>query len=803
MGMRAPLRSLRILRKNWKLSCVALFSLSIAMALVVVSLSVSNTFLLVAPGGGSSVGLAAVSLRSPQAGIEHVSYPDYEYYRAHNRVFTDLAAVAESINVFRAYQSTAEGRGTEVTASDDPVSTNYFSVLGVRPYLGRFFAQQDEDSKSSVAVMTYSFWRRLGADRGIVGKTISSYTIIGVAPKSFTGSLFGLNGDLVVPLGPNYGNANRAARSLFLIGRLKPGVSGQQAQANLSVLSGELAAAYPKDDKGLTAAVTRATLLPPDAIPDAKFAIGILLLLVVLVLTIACANVANLLLALAATRRQEATIKMALGASRRIVIREFLRESAILCVASGAIGYALAEIVARRYAAITVPLPMLGSYSLGLDLHFGAPVIASTMALVFLAMLSAGLPAALYASSSRLSQVLSGEIVAGGRRKTFRRNALVVVQVAVCTLVLVGLGLCWQSLRNLRGVNPGFSARNLIANPMYPGDSGLSPAQGKDLYAKVRRSVAALPGVESVALASDLPLLGDMIGTPVRLPGSAKPFSVPSVTVDPGYFATLGVPILSGRVFSFADTGSSPDLLVVNEKFARTLWPSGDAIGRTVLTGDPPREATIIGVVANGKYGSLDEAPQPFMYYSTTQHYQPGMSVIARTAGDPRLWAKPIMDTMVKATNAGPGFIFTPMTFADLQDFALISQRIVAGCVAALGALGLLLAIAGLAGAVSYSVSQRGKEFGIRTALGARRWSLLKMVSGEALAVAGVGVVAGLVLGVVATAMLRSQFFGIATLEWRVLFSVAAAMLCISIVVAWIAAMPWTRVDPAEALRHV
>lgn len=317
MGIRALLRSLRILRKNWKLSCVALFSLSVAMALVVVSFGISNTFLLVAPGGGSSAGLAAVYLRSPKTAIEHISYPDYEYYRAKNRVFADLAAVAESISVTRAYENAGQGRGREVTASSDPVSTNYFSVSGLRPYLGRFFSAGDQDSKSSVAVITYSFWRRLGADRGIVGKTISSLTIIGVAPKEFTGSLFGLNGDLVVPLGANYASAQRDHRTLFLLGRLKPGVSKGQAQANLSVLSSELAAAYPKDDKGLAAAVTRATLLPPDAMPDAKLSVSILLILVVLVLTIACANVANLLLALAAKRRQEATIKMALGASRR------------------------------------------------------------------------------------------------------------------------------------------------------------------------------------------------------------------------------------------------------------------------------------------------------------------------------------------------------------------------------------------------------------------------------------------------------------------------------------------------------
>ena len=227
-----------------------------------------------------------------------------------------------------------------------PVSDNYFAVLGIRPYLGRFFAAGDDQTKAPVAVMTYSCWKRLGADPNIAGKTVAGTTILGVAPREFTGSFYGLNGDLLMPLSKNSNNsdwfAQRDSRQLFLIARLKPGVSRRQAQAEMAALAGQLATAYPKDDKNRTAVVTRATLLPPDGLKTAELVTGILMAVVLLVLLIACSNVANLLLAIAVARRQEAAIKLALGAPRGRLIREFLRESAILCAASAALGYAIA-----------------------------------------------------------------------------------------------------------------------------------------------------------------------------------------------------------------------------------------------------------------------------------------------------------------------------------------------------------------------------------------------------------------------------------------------------------------------------
>jgi predicted permease len=800
-AMKALLRSLRILRKNWKLTAIAIFSLSIAMGLGVVSLGVSNTSLLVPPAGVAPDRLVNVYSRVPGKVVDHPSYADYQYYRDNNHVFADLAAIPESISVIRASfgGSGASDRETEVTAALTMASENYFSVLGLQPSLGRLLEPGDDGSKSDVAVITYSGWQRFGSDPNIVGKKIGGTTIIGVAPKEFTGSLFGINGDLLKPLGTYDTRGPRERRDLILIGRLKPGVTSSQAQAEMTLLSEQLAAAYPKEDKDRTTVVTRATLLPPDAIQTTQLLVAILLLLTLLVVLIACANVANLLLALAVGRRQEATIKLALGSSRLRLIREFLKESAIICIVSSALGYLLAEAAVLRYSSISVQLPGLGAYSIGVKLHLGLPVIAGTMALMCVAVFATGLPAALYASSPNLAHALSGEIVVGGTRKAARRNVLVVVQVAVCTLVLVGMGLCERSLYNLRRVNPGFSARNLLSEGLFPEDANYTEAQGKALYANARRAVAALPGMQSVALAQDLPLLGNESPIPVRLPGATKPVSVARNFVDQDYFSTLGIPVLSGRVFSPDDTAPNPDVLVINRKLAETLWPGGDAVGKELLTGDPPSDGVVIGVVGNGKYDGLDDQPKPLIYYAATQHYRAGMFVVARTAGDPRLWIRQMAEAIHRL-----GFedVLQPVTFANTENLSLLSERLLAGAVAGLSALGLLLAVVGLFGAISYSVSERKKELGIRVALGARPLQLLKMIFRQTLLVAGAGTTIGVALGVVATILLRSQFFGIGAVELSVLIPVAAAMLAVSLLVAYVSARPWIKVDPMEAVRH-
>jgi predicted permease len=790
-------RQIRVLQRHWKLAGIAVFSLSIAMALGVLSLSITNTFFLLPPAGAAPDRLVMIHTRSPGEDIGHVSYPDYKYYRENSHVFTDIAASPVSIQV----QTHRDNNG-EVKIVARPVSDNYFAVMGLRPYLGNFFSPGDDTTKSRIAVMTYHGWKRHGADPNIVGTTVGSYTIIGVTPREFTGSFYGLNADLLTTISSDQNepswSTKRDARHFYLIGRLKPGISKRQAQAEMSTLARQLASAYPKEDKDLVPVLTRATMLPPDAIPDAELALAILIVAVLLVLLIACANVANLLLAVAVGRRQEAVIKLALGAQRGRLIREFLRESTIICGASAGLGYFIASTVIARYSDIHFTLPMFGSYSVGLDLRLDATVIAFTLVLMFIAIVATGLAPALYASAPNLAQILTGELVVGGTRKNIRRNALVIAQVAVCTLVLIGTGLCLRSVYNLRHSDPGFSARNLVTATAVPNENA-TEAQGKQLHEKVRQAVSALHGVESVSFARELPLTFGFNEIQAQVPDTDKTTAVGQSIVDRDYFATFGIRILAGRVFDSTDRENSQDVVVINQKLAETFWPPQDAVGKSLVAGDPPRKSIVIGVAADGKYEGLAETTPPVMYYALSQHYQPMISLIARTTGDPRLWVEPISEAI---RGAGMGLPVRPLTFSDLIDFDLLGQRVVGGCVGALSGLGLLLAILGLFGAVSYSVSERKKELGIRVALGAQSWELMKMILRQTLRITSAGVGIGVVLGVGATMVFRSLLYGISPVELAVLVPVAVVMVGVSLLVAYLSARPWIAVDAMEAVRH-
>jgi len=768
------------------------------MAVGIVGLSVSNTILVLPPAAPEPSRLVTVYVRSASNPIDQVSYLDYQYYRDNNHVFADLAAAPNSISLNEDFNF--EGRDVKVITR--PVSGNYFAVMGIRPYLGRLFSLGDDESNAHVAVMTWSCWKRLGSDPKIVGKVLAKYTIIGVTPKEFTGSFYGLNGDLFTTLGEHDNNTawltQRGVRRLFLIARLKPGITRHQAQAEMAALSGQLASAYPKDDTGRTAVVTRAALLPPDAIPTAELMSAVLMLLVLLVLLIACANVANLLLAIAVGRRQEAAIKLALGAPRGRLIREFLQESTLLCVTSTVLGYCIAAAAVARYSDVTIAFPMFGAFSFGLNLRLDATVVSFTVLLMLVAILATGLAPALYASSPGLAQVLSGEMMVGGTRKAVRRNALIITQVAVCTLVLVGMGLCQRNLYNLRHIDPGFSG-NLVAVTVYLEGEGYSEVRGKEFYQTLRRTASALPGVESVSLAWDLPLFGAS-EVPVQLPDSLKTVPIAHTVVDGDYFASFGIRILAGRAFNSTDRESSPEVAVINHKMADMFWPGRDPVGRTINAGEPAQKYTVVGVAADSKYLDLDEPARPFLYYALSQHYRGGINVVARTRSDPRLWVEPFAHAL---RGLGLKIMIQPVTAQNWINLGLLTERITAGCVAVLSALGLLLAIFGLFGAISYSVSERKKELGIRVALGARPWQLLEMILRQTMFTAGAGVAIGILLGVGATILFRSQFYGIGAVEWTVLLPVGIAMMVVSLLTAYFSAKPWIAIHPMEAVRHI
>ena len=810
--LRADVRyGLRVLLKNWRLTSLAAFSLAVAMAISVVGLSVFNAVLLRPPAAASPARLVTIYTRSPASQYENVSYPDYRYYRDNNQVFSGVAAFPYSVSKF----AMSFGDRDEI-ATVNVVSDDYFSVMGIRPALGQVFNRGDDEKKAPAAVLSYSCWKRLGAAPGIVGKTLTlrrhALTIVGVAPKNFTGTVFGFGTDVFVTLGaaadifqqPD-SLADRSDRGLLLVARLKQGVTQQQARAEIRTLSGQLATAYPQEDKDRDAELTPISVLPPDSISTAALISGVLVAIVLLVLLIACANVSNLLLGLATGRRQEVLIRVALGATRGRLIRQLLTESAILCAVGGAAGILIAAVPLARLSDFYANLPVYGAFRFAANFRVDGPVLAMTLVLIAIASIAVGLVPALHSSNPNIAAALSGEAAVGGRRKGILRNVLVVIQVAVCTLVMVGVGLCLRSLNNLREVNPGFAARNLALVMIDLQESGYSEAQGRKFYEDLRQAASQLYGVESFCLAPELPL-GDTVWDQdeVHLEGAANGTQqhpkIAYTAVDANYFETLGIPLLAGRTFESSDTEKSSEVVVVNHKMAETYWPHENPVGKRILIDNGNRVVTVAGVVGDGKYSDLDEPTRPYMYYNLAQHYQTGIALIIRTKGNPRQWLEPLSQIVLKL---GARTAWPPVALDEWMRATLFVPTLTLDVVGGLGALALLLASVGLYGTIFHSVSERKKEIGIRVALGARPSHLLRLFLRQTAIVSGLGVLIGVLLGIAATIVFDSQFYGIRPVEPQVLIPAALLMVLISMAIAYTAARPWIKASPMDAVRHV
>jgi predicted permease len=803
--------SLRILRKHWKLTSIAIFSLAIAMAAGAVGFSVINSLLLRPPAVPAPEQLVSVYTTTPTEEFSGTNYDDYKYYRDNNHVFSDLLAFPYTVSVRAiAYE------GRIKSGLNNAVSDNYFSVLGVQPILGRFFTRGEDDKPSALAVLSYTYWKWLGADPHIAGKTVTvdrvQLTIIGVAPKSFVGTIFSDLPDVWYPLSFDAAinhqtqdwRADRTVHFLGLIGRLKPGITRPQALAELQTLSKQLAEANPQTDKDRVAGMTETSMLPVDSVSSAKIISAILFAIVALVLFAACSNVANLLLALASARRHEILVRAAMGATRVRLIRDLLLDSTLLAAGGGLAGFLLAWLGLRELMQFKPYLPGFGVIPVTIDFRPDVRVVAVTVALVFVAGLATGFLPGLYSSMPNLAGALSGEIAAGGTRKGTIRNSLVVIQVAVCTVVLIGVGLCFRSLINLEQVNLGFSARNVAILTLDLQANGYSEPQGRRMYPRMRDAAAQIYGVESLGLASDLPLSGNGgHDEQVRVDGSHETSqqagTISSVAVDEKYFSTLGIPLLAGRVFNVADTAESPAMIVINHLMAEKYWPGQNPLGKTARIETGNQVVTVVGVVGDGKYIDIDEPARAFMYFDLNQRYQSVVYLMARTQGNPHQWLTPISEALQKVDSQ---LSFQTLTMDDWKDFSLYVPRITLVCTSVFGGLAFVLAAVGLYGAVFYSVSERKKELGIRVALGAAPRDLWKMILRQTSLVTAVGVCSGTLCGIVVGALIRSQLYGIHPVEWSVFLAVAITMGGMTVLTAYSAARPWLRADPMESVRH-
>ena len=801
--------SLRVLRRHAKLSLIAVSSLAIGLASAFIGLCTYRAVLMGPPAVPEPDQLLTVYTVTPDQPFNELSYPDYLALRDGNHVFSGLAAIPFSISTT---PTLFEGR--QKSSLVNAVSDNYFQVLGVSFLLGRGFAPGDDAQVTRSAVLSYAYWQWLGRDPSVLGKVVTingiPLTIVGVAPAGFVGTILSDLPDLWYPLSAGQvlfqqssdWRTRRQDTPYSLIGRLRPGVTRPQALAELQALSRQIAVAHPDTNKDRAAAVTPISMLAPDSVADAELLCALILAVLGLVLLAACTNVLNLLLALSSLRRQEFLIRAALGAGRARLVGQLLVDAGIMAAAGGLLGFGLTAFGLRRLMDFKPYLPGIGVIPITLDFRPTLSVGAVMVVLVCLVACALGLLPGLEASRADVADALRGEVLIGGARKSRVRNLLVGAQLFACTVVLVGVGLCLESLHNVRRLDLGYAPQNVAILNLTDGDASRSDVARRALFDRVRKTVSEAGGIDAVSLSATMPLEG---GPPVQVTigsgGATQAASVSLGVVDGAYFSTLRIPVLEGRVFAATDLPTSPEVGVINRTMAQRFWRGGDPVGETVVVNDGHRRVAVVGVVADSRYSDIDEPPTPVMYLGLSQHPTQQLNVLARTRSDARAALTPLAASLDKLDAQLEAAPFT--TLEDWTNFAFYRDRLALTCVTGFGLLAVVLTAVGLYGAVFYSVSGRTREFGVRVALGAAPRDLLTMILRHVAAVSAAGIVLGLGIGIGGTALVASWLYGIRPVEWTVLAGVGFGMMTMTLLMAYSAARPWLRVDPLRAVRHI
>jgi predicted permease len=807
----------RALGKTPGLTIVAVLSLALGIGANTTIFTFINSLLLRPPMVHEPAGLLEVwqynTTRGNGIGSDmQLSFPEYEYYRDHNSSFSGLAAFTGESPVMIWNRG---GEGETLRAA--LVSANFFSILGIQPALGRGFVPEEDRGTNAapVIVLSHALWQhRLGSDPAIVGKTLTlngrEYTVVGVAPGGFTGLLVGFSPDVWTPMAmhravsPGLDVKERRMHWLLGIGRLKPGVTARQASAELTVLGQQLARDFPDTNKNLLPDVVPVELVPAPFRGVAGGVSAVLMTVVGLVLLIACANVANLLLAKASSRRREVAVRIALGANRRRLIQQMLTESVLIAGIAGAVALLLSFWTAPWLLSL-----MPASLPLVLDVSPDIRVLAFTLLASIATGIVFGLAPAL--QQSKLNQVdnLKDGAVHGGSSRSRLRNALVVAQVTACVVLLVGASLCLRSLLNARSIDPGFDVRNTVAGGLNVQTFGYDESRGRAFYAELLERVRAVPGVRSASLADHLPLgqIMRMQGVEIdgheasRTPSPMRGLPIDMALVGPDYFDAMGISVLSGRSFKNTDDEKAPPVVVINQQMAERFWPGQNAVGQFVTLMGPDggrTRAEIIGVVKTGKYTSLGEDPKSFFYRPLLQEYEPGAQLIVRTAAN-----TPVIDALRREVRAlDPRMALVGVeTLEQHMQLPLFPARAAGLLLGLFGVLALTLAIVGLYGVMSYSVSQRTREIGVRMALGARRADVVRLILGQGLRLTLTGMAIGLVCSVALTWVLRSVLYSISATDPVSFLAVAITLTIVALVASYVPAHWATRVDPMRALR--
>jgi putative ABC transport system permease protein len=792
---------IRSLVRNPGFTAVAVITLALGIGANTAIFSVVNAVLLRPLPFDQPESIVWVWDTQPQLATAPSSVPDFLDWKAQNQSFAHLAA----------YQSGSMFVGTGDGTVDSPVglvTPETFALFHVSPILGRTFTEEETlPGRFRVAVLSQSLWQKnYGSDAQVVGKTIqlsgAAYTIIGVLPAGFS---FPDRAQLWRPLVIDPAKLDRGPHFLHVIGRLKPNVTLAQAQADMSAIAARLAQEHPEKIAGHG---VKLEPLMDVIVGDIGVALYVLLGAVGFVLLIACANLANLTLARVGARQKEIAVRTALGASRLHIVRQLLTESIVLAVAGGAAGILLATWGVTWVVSLS-PDTIPRVHEIGIDLRVAGFTLLVSVATGVLF----GLVPALHVSRPDLTDALkeTGRITAGLRR-TRLRSVLVMAEVALSLVLLVGAGLMIRSFAKLNQVDPGFNPDRVMTlgvtllNSKYPAEEQVAPVFGQLL----ERATSA-PGVASAAAILDLPLSGGntsdsftIEGRPA-IPKEAEP-STEYRVVTPRYFETMGIPLLSGRDFSTSDTRQTPNVVVINDAFARQHFGDENPLGhRLKLQGQERDPLMIVGVVGNVRDFGLDQVPTPEAYVPFLQDplsptHQRSLTIVARTNSDPGAIAGPLRTALTAVDKDLPVYSLKPMT-EYLHD-SLSRRRFNMILLVVFSGVALVLAAVGIYGVISYGVTQRTHELGVRMALGAQSGDVLKLVVRQAMIVALAGIGIGVLASLALTRLIKSLLFSVEVTDPLTFVVIASLMTLIALLACLVPARRATKVDPLIALRY-